>query len=289
MRGIGPNQRPTALIFQKPRAVPDDERGREYRLRPARARRGAAAAARGGRAAAASGRAVRPGRQAGRCAVRRPAAARRDRPRARGRAAGAAAGRAAIGARPEAAPAHAQRAARDPAPRRRHLHLHHPRSGRGADHVRPRRGDESRRASSRSATRATSTTIRRRCSSPVSSARTMRCPAAWSRPPTARPRWRRRWACCAGAIRAGWRRGRRRSLFIRPEMLEPAGAGENGCEAEVAGLAYRRQPDACRRSAPAQPAWRWPRPSARRAPPAPGDRMALRFSARDAVVLPAGA
>ena len=36
-------------------------------------------------------------------------------------------------------------AARHPAARRHHLHLHHPRSGRGAHHVRPCRGDERRR------------------------------------------------------------------------------------------------------------------------------------------------
>ena len=54
---------------------------------------------------------------------------------------GHAARRAAVGARPETAPAYARRAARHPEAHQRHLHLHHPRPGRGAGDVRPRRRD----------------------------------------------------------------------------------------------------------------------------------------------------
>ena len=81
--------------------------------------------------------------------------------------------------------------------------------------------------------------------------------------------------------------GARASLFIRPEMLDPDGAGDNGCEAEVAGLAYEGGlTHVAFRSAAGMALTAT---ITRRAPPAPGDRMALRFSARDAVVLPDGA
>ena len=39
MAGIGPNKRPTALIFQNLALVPADDGGGEHHLRPARARR----------------------------------------------------------------------------------------------------------------------------------------------------------------------------------------------------------------------------------------------------------
>ena len=77
-------------------------------------------------------------------ALGRPAAARRARPRARARAAGAAARRAAR--RPGRAPAHRPpgRAQAHPGAARDHVHLRDPRPGRGADDVRPRRGDARR-------------------------------------------------------------------------------------------------------------------------------------------------
>ena len=140
-----PQQAPDRADLPEPGAVPADDGGGEHRLRPARARRRPRRARSQGGRAAAIGRLAGPGPQARFRAVRRPEAARGDRTRAGGRAPGAAARRTAVGARPQAAPAHAQRAARDPAAGRHHLHLHHARSGRGADHERPRRGDERRR------------------------------------------------------------------------------------------------------------------------------------------------
>ena len=135
MAGFGPNKRPTALIFQNLALFPlmsvTDNIGYGLRVRGVFARR---ARREGGRAAVAD-RPARPGQEAGQRIVGRPEAARRHRPRARRGTAGAAARRAAVGARSQAAPAYAQRAARHPAAGRHHLHLHHPRSGRGADHV----------------------------------------------------------------------------------------------------------------------------------------------------------
>ncbi len=71
-------------------------------------------------------------------AFRRSAAARGHRPRAGQRAGGAAAGRAAGRAGPEAAQGDAAGAQAHPAGGGHHLHLCHPRSGGGADHVRYR-------------------------------------------------------------------------------------------------------------------------------------------------------
>ncbi len=75
-------------------------------------------------------------------ALGRPAPARGARPRDRQPPARAAARRAARRARPEAAPGDAARAEVDPAraERAHHLHLRHPRPGRGADDERPHRG-----------------------------------------------------------------------------------------------------------------------------------------------------
>ena len=75
-------------------------------------------------------------------ALRRPAAARRARPRADHAAKDPAARRAARGARPEAPPRHAGRAAPHPRGDRRHLHLRHPRPERGLCAGEPCRGDE---------------------------------------------------------------------------------------------------------------------------------------------------
>ena len=75
-------------------------------------------------------------------ALRRPAAARRARPRARHRAARAPARRAVRRARRQGPQGAAPLAARDPRPDRPHHGLRHPRPGRGARARRPRRGHE---------------------------------------------------------------------------------------------------------------------------------------------------
>ena len=112
LRGIGPNKRPTALIFQNLALFPlmtVEENigfGLEVRGVPAAERR------RRVDADARADRAARLCQPAHRRAVRRPEAAGGDRPRAGRRAQGAAARRAAVGARPQAAAAHAGRAAR---------------------------------------------------------------------------------------------------------------------------------------------------------------------------------
>ena len=113
----------------------------KHRLRARGARRRQEGAAGEGRGTSAPGRPAGGRGQGDQPALRRAEAACRNRPCARRRAEGDAARRAAVGARPEAAPAHARRAARHPEAHQRHLHLHHPRPGRGAGHVRPRRRD----------------------------------------------------------------------------------------------------------------------------------------------------
>ena len=85
------------------RAVSAHERGEERRLRPAHARRQRRGCRRAGRARAEARAADRTGAQAARTAFRRPAAARRDRPRDRDRAAADPDGRAAVESRREAA------------------------------------------------------------------------------------------------------------------------------------------------------------------------------------------
>ena len=144
MAGIGPNKRPTALIFQNLALFPLMRvwENIAFALEVQGERQGRAAPPR--RRAARADRSAGPGRQAASasCPAARSSGSRLPARSVSSR--GAAARRAAVRARPQAAPAHAQRAARHPAARRHHLHLHHPRSGRGADHVRPRRGDARR-------------------------------------------------------------------------------------------------------------------------------------------------
>ena len=84
------------------------------------------------------------GQPAARPALGRPAAARGAGPGAGQPAQGPAAGRAPRRARPEAAQGPAGPAEADPARRRDHLRLRHPRPGGGADDVRPDRGHEPR-------------------------------------------------------------------------------------------------------------------------------------------------
>ena len=121
-----------------------------YGLRVAQVGRGRAR--RAGRRGAAHGPARRLRRPQARPALRRPAPARRAGPGPGEPAEGAAARRAARRARPQAARGDAGRAQGDPARRRHHLRLRHPRPGGGADDERPDRGVQRRAGSSRSAT-----------------------------------------------------------------------------------------------------------------------------------------
>ena len=121
------------------------ERVRQRRLRPAGAQaprgRGRDARARGARSGAA-----RRARRAQRLeAVRRPAAARRARPRLRLLALGPSVRRAAVEPRRQAARRDARRAEGAPAPARHHLGLRHPRPRGGARDLRPDHGDARRR------------------------------------------------------------------------------------------------------------------------------------------------
>ena len=79
--------------------------------------------------------------------------------------------RAPRGPRPQAPPGHAAGAQAHPARRGHHLHLRHPRSGGGAHHERPDRGDERRSGRADRRRRPTSTTSPPPSSSPGSSAR----------------------------------------------------------------------------------------------------------------------
>ena len=103
-------------------------------------------------------------------AFRRPAPARRARPRARQAAAGAAARRAAVGARPQAARGDAVRADGAAGQARTDLRHRHPRPGGGDDGRRPHRRDERRPAGPGRARRPRSTSSRTRAGSPTSSA-----------------------------------------------------------------------------------------------------------------------
>ena len=138
--GLPPNERDVNTVFQDYALFPHMSVGQnvEYGLKVKKSARAERRAARrgGARAGAAGGlREAPPGP-----ALRRPAPARRACAGARQPAARAAARRAAGRARPEAAPAAAGRAEADPAGGRDHVHLRHPRPGRGALDERPDRG-----------------------------------------------------------------------------------------------------------------------------------------------------
>ena len=112
-----------------------------------------------------------PARPQDRPALGRRDAARLDRPRHRARAAGVPDGRAALGPRRQAARGAALRAQGPADAARRHLHLRHPRPGRGHDHGRPhRRAQPGPHRPGRHARRR-STTTRATRSSRASSAR----------------------------------------------------------------------------------------------------------------------
>ena len=161
------------------RALPPHDGVRQHRLRPESQAGLAPAAARGdpkARAEPARPRAaLRPRKALSRPALRRPAPARRARPRARHRAARAPPRRAVRRARRKGAARASPLAARDPRPHRPHHRLRHPRPGGGDGARRPRGGDEpgQDRAGRHAPTR--STTRRPRPSSSASSANRARC------------------------------------------------------------------------------------------------------------------
>ena len=135
------------------RAVPASQRRREHPVRPAGAQgAGGRARPRGSKRVADLLGLTRLARAQARPALRRPAAARRARPRDHRRDPGLPDGRAALEPRRPAAPGDA---ARDPRPAAEARHddgLRHPRPDRGDDHGRPRRADATPAASSRTGT-----------------------------------------------------------------------------------------------------------------------------------------
>ena len=177
MRGIGPNKRPTALIFQNLALFPlmTVWENIAFGLEVRGVEQGETAGAR--RRSLADRRSHGLGRQEDQPAVRRPETTRRDCPRACGRAEGDAARRAAVGPRFQAAAAHAQRAS---APSRS------ARTSRSSTSRTTRARRSPCRTASRSCRRACcsrsehllpSTTNPRTASWPPSSARTICCPA----------------------------------------------------------------------------------------------------------------
>ena len=153
------------------RALPAPERRRERRLRPqAQEGRQGRDRARGSRPSSSGSGWRREANRRPEPALRRHAAARRAGARAGQPAQGAAARRAARRPRPEAPQGPAGRAEADPARGRDHVRLRHPRPGGGADDVGPDRGHEPRPGRAGATGPRTSTSARRRPSSPASSA-----------------------------------------------------------------------------------------------------------------------
>ncbi len=122
------------------RALPAPRHQREHRLRAAAPRHQVGEEAGRRHAGAGPARRLRPPQAPP--ALRRPAAARRRRPRAHQPPAGPAARRTPRRARPQAAPPDAAGAQAHPDRGRHHLRARHPRPGGGHDHGRHRRGDE---------------------------------------------------------------------------------------------------------------------------------------------------
>ncbi len=130
-----PNRRPVNTVFQSyalfPHMTVADNVAfglKMRRLGGVRGRRPGAARSRHGAALAPLGGQTDP-------ALGWAAAAGGARQGARQRTRGPASRRAARSARPQAAPGDAARIERPPGPRRHHVHLRHPRPGRGVDHV----------------------------------------------------------------------------------------------------------------------------------------------------------
>jgi spermidine/putrescine transport system ATP-binding protein len=76
-------------------------------------------------------------------------------------------------------------------------------------------------------------------------------------------------------------------LFVRPEFLQLGQPGENVCEADTVDLAYEGNlTHVTLRAGAGTPLLALLGAAARQAPPAPGERVTVGFAARDAVVLP---
>ena len=178
-------------------------------------------------------------------AVRRPEAARRDRPRAGHPSDGAAARRAARRARRQAARGDADRAHQPAEGSRHHVRLRDARPDRGARAVAPHRGDEPAAGSSRSTSRRRSTAFRRPASSPTSSAIAICC-----RAPVARQRGgivdarRRRTGPGARRRDVDDRRGRAAgTIALRPEKIRIGRRRRAGTPATTTAAA--RSPTSC--------------------------------------------
>ena len=213
-----PHRRPTNIVFQRGALFPHMNVRREHRLQPqAPALADAAHRARVEEMLALV-RLDGLGDRGPTAALRRPDPARGARPGARRRAAGAAARRAAVGARPEASPADAARAARHPATARRDVRLRHPRPDRGAGDVRPHRDHEARadRAARHAAghLHAPDVGLRRRTSSarPTSSRGTVVATGGATR--ASSPGWRHR---IGRGLAEAMRTGPAATLSVRPE------------------------------------------------------------------------
>ena len=234
-RACRPKSARRAMMFQSYALWPHMTRRRQHRLRPARC-----AAGRATRSPSASAEMLKLlqlegfDAAAGDAAVRRPAAARRARPRAGGRSAPAAARRADVEPRLQGAPRAAPRAARAAAAHRHHRRLRHARSRGGADARRPHRGDRRRAHRRRSARRRRSSTGRRARSSP----------ASWA--PTTRSTSSQR---AGGALARGGRRARRRRAAARAfsQRRGDARRAASGHARRRAGAAGRRRAIGVRR------------------------------------------
>ncbi len=166
-----PKDRDIAMVFQNYALYPHMTVRREHGLR-AQAGQGPAGGDRqeGPRRGPDPRPRAAPGPQAGQ-PLRRSAPARGHGPRDRPQPERVPDGRAAVEPRRQAARADADGDLADPAALRDDDHLRHPRPDRGADPRRSDRRHARRRAAAGRTARASSTAIRRTCSSPASSAR----------------------------------------------------------------------------------------------------------------------
>ena len=171
-----------------------------------------------------AGAAHRPRGQAAGAAVRRPAAARRDRARDRDRAAAAADGRAAVEPRRQAAAGDARRDPPHPPPARPHHDLRHARPGRGALARRPHRGDEGRAGAAGRGTGGS-----------VCAAREPACRALHGLSQRARAQCRRAQRRPGDARRIGARARRHREAGARPARAPASRSARRICRSAAPG------------------------------------------------------